>query len=117
MPIQFDSYDESAGQIDLTEGSNAYLILSFLAEHPDQGFTPSEIHDAMDIAYGSVGPTLARLEKRGLVRHKPPYWALGHDDHLATYAGMHSTIEAIEERFGPEDPDDWLQNAEPVEDA
>ena len=117
MPVQFDSYDEDVGRIDLSEGSNARTILSFLAEHPEQGFTPSEIHDAIDVPYGSIGPTLSRLEKRGLVQHKAPYWALGHEDHLATYARMHSTIEAIEERFGSEDPDDSLQNAEPVEDA
>lgn len=103
--------------MNLDERSNAHTIISFLAEHPDQGFTPAEIHDATEIAYGSVGPTLARLEERGLVRHKAPYWAIGHEEDLAIYAGMHSTIEAIEERFGPEDPDDWLQNAEPVDDV
>jgi predicted transcriptional regulator len=114
MPVQFDTYDAEKGRIDLTEGSNATMILTFLAEHPEQGFTPGEIHESIDIAYGSVGPTLKRLAERGLVRHKAPYWAIGHDDHLATYAGMQSTIDAIEERFGAEDPDDWLQNAEPV---
>jgi hypothetical protein len=31
-------------------------------------------------------------------------------------AGMQSTVEAIEERFGSEDPDDWLMNAEPIND-
>lgn len=117
MPVQFDTYDEDVGRIDLSEGSNAHTILSFLADHPEQGFTPGEIHDATEIAYGSVGPTLARLKQRSLVQHKAPYWALGHDEHLATYAGTHSTIAAIEERFGPEDPDDWLQHAEPVDDT
>lgn len=61
--------------------------------------------------------TLKRLEQRGLVRHKAPYWAIGHDDHLATYAGMQSTVEAIEERLETEDPDDWLANAEPVDES
>lgn len=117
VPVEFDTYEEGAGRMDLSEGSNARAILSFLAEHPDQGFTPTEIHESIGIAYGSVGPTLARLEERGLVRHKAPYWSIGHGDHLATYAGMRSTTEAIEERFGPEDPDDWLENAEPVDDG
>lgn len=116
MPVQFDTYDEDTSRMDLNEGSNAHAILSFLAEHPDQGFTPTEIHEATEIAYGSVGPTLKRLEERKLVRHKEPYWSIGHDDHLATYTGMRSAIEAIEERFGSEDPDDWLSNAEPVDD-
>lgn len=69
MPVQFDTYNEDVGRIDLSDGSNAHSILSFLADHPEKGFTPSEIHD----------------------------------EHFATYTGMHSTIEAIEERFGPED--------------
>ena len=116
MPVQFDSYDEDKGRIDLTEGSNAYAILSFLAQHPEQGFTPTEIHETTEIAYGSVGPTLKRLEERNLVRHKEPYWSIGHEDHLAMYAGMQSTVEAIEERFGSEDPDDWLMNAELISD-
>lgn len=115
MPVPFDTYDEENGRMDLSEGSNAWTILAFLGEYPDQGFTPTEIHEATDIAYGSVGPTLKRLEERELVRHKEPYWAIGHDDHLATYAGMRSSIDAIEERFGPEDPADWLMNAEPID--
>lgn len=117
MPVQFDTYDEGTGRMDLNEDSNAYTILSFLASHPDQGFTPTEIYETTDIPSGSVGPTLTRLEERDLVRHKTPYWSIGHDDHLAMYSGMRSTITAIEERFGPEDPDDWLSNAEPVDDT
>jgi predicted transcriptional regulator len=117
MPVEFDTYEEETGQMDLSEGSNAHAILSFLAERPDQGFTPTEIHESVEIPYGSVGPTLARLEERELVRHKAPYWSIGHGDHLATYAGMRSTIEATEERFGPENPDDWLEAAEPVNDG
>jgi len=117
MPVQFDTYDENTGAIDLTEGSNAHTVLSFLAEHPDQGFTPKEIHQETNIPYGSVGPTLNRLEEHGLVRHKEPYWAIGDPDQLSSYAAMESTITAIEERLGSEDPDDWLGNAEPVNDT
>lgn len=115
MPVQFDAYDETRGRIDLSEGSNAHTILSFLAEHPDQGFTPTEIHEATEVPYGSTGPTLKRLGERDLVRHKEPYWAIGSDEALATYGGVRSTIEAIEARLGPEDPDDWLEHAEPVD--
>lgn len=117
MPTHFDAYDEEAGRIDLREGRNAHTILSFLAEHPEQGFTPTEIHDATEIPYGSIGPTLKRLEARDLVRHKEPYWAIGSDEQLALYAGMHATIDAIEARFGAEDPDEWLADAEPVDDS
>ena len=115
MPVQFDAYDENKGAIDLDEGSNAHTIVSFLAEHPAQGLTPKEIHEATDIPYGSIGPTLKRLEERGLVRHKAPYWAIGDAENLATYAAMESTIAAIEERYGSENAEDWLEHAEPVD--
>lgn len=116
MPVHFDTYDENTGAIDLTEGSNAHTVLSLLAEHPNQGFTPKEIHQETNIPYGSVGPTLKRLEEHDLVRHKEPYWAIGDPEHLSQAAGMESTLTAIEGRYGPEDPEDWLENAEPVDD-
>lgn len=52
-----------------------------------------------------------------MISHKEPYWAIGRDEDLAVYAGMQSTIEAIDARLGPEDPDDWLANAEPVDES
>lgn len=64
-----------------------------------------------------IGPTLKRLEERDLVRHKEPYWAIGDADHLSTYAAMESTISAIEARYGSENPEDWLDNSEPVDDT
>ncbi|MDZ7850701.1 MAG: helix-turn-helix domain-containing protein [Halodesulfurarchaeum sp.] len=115
MPVTFDTYDENKGSIDLSEGSNAYAILSFLAEHPDQGFTPREVQTETGLPYGSIGPTLKRLEERDLVRHKEPYWAIGETEHLSTYAAMESTISAIESRYGSENPKDWLDNSESVE--
>lgn len=115
MPVEFDAYDESEGRIDITEGSNAHAVLSHLSEHPDQGFTPAEIHEATDIPYGSVGPTLQRLRERDLVAHKEPYWAIGDAEALATYAGMRSTIVSIEERYGPEDPADWLSDTDALD--
>jgi DNA-binding transcriptional ArsR family regulator len=103
MPVQFDDYDESAGRFDLSEGTNAHAILSFLAGQPELGFTPKEIHEATGVARGSVGTTLKRLEERELVKHKGDYWAAGEDDRLAVYAAMALGFEAIEERYG----EDW----------
>jgi hypothetical protein len=60
--------------------SNSYVILSFLAEYPEQGFTPTEIHENVDIPLGSIGPTLQRLEERELVRHRGSYRAITPDD-------------------------------------
>ena len=76
MPVEFEEYQNSNDDDDLDwtlrEGSNAHLILSFLAEHPDQGFTPKEIHEATGVTRGSVGKTLQRLADRQLVRHAEP---------------------------------------------
>lgn len=100
MPVQFDQYEAHAAGNDwpVREGSNAHRILRFLLEHPDTGFTPSEIAEATDVPHGSVGPTLQRLEARDLVRHKEPYWAAARDDRLAAYEGMLLSLDALADR-------------------
>lgn len=113
MPVDFEQYDpdgERAG-LQLTEDSNAYAVLEFLADHPGQGFTPKEISEHTGIPRGSVGTTLSRLEDRQLVRHKEPYWAIGTDDRLATYAGMIHGLDAADARFDDDEWEDWEQTA------
>jgi len=89
MPIGIDRFEEEpADVLDLQEGTHPYQILQFLAEHGDQAFTQTEIHDATGIKRGSVGAALSRLEDRGLVRHRGRYWAIGEDDRLASYAAQ-----------------------------
>lgn len=116
MPVEFEDYREAtadeAFDWTLREGSNAHAILAFLAEHPEQGFTPKEIHEATGVTRGSVGKTLQRLEERQLVRHAEPYWAIGRDDRVATYLGMVSSLDAIGEREGTEDYEEWREAAE-----
>lgn len=99
MPVQFDEYEALADEVDrpIREGSNAHRILSFLLDHPGTGFTPSEIAERTAIPRGSVGPTLHRLEARGIVRHKEPYWAAATDDRLASEAGMLASLRALAE--------------------
>lgn len=113
MPVDFERYDPAADDrgLRLTEGTNAHAILQFLAEHPGRGFTPKEIADATDVPRGSVGTTLTRLEDRDLVRHKEPYWAIGHDDRLGAYSAMIHGLEAASDRFGEEDWGEWESTA------
>jgi transcription initiation factor IIE alpha subunit len=89
MPISIDQFDEGPGDVlDFQEGTQPYRILRFLAEHSDQAFTQTEIHEATGIKRGSVGAALSRLEDRGLVRHRGRYWAIAEDDRLASYAAQ-----------------------------
>lgn len=74
MPVRFDDYEDHTNDAEWTlqSGSNAHRIVSFLLDHPETGFTPSEIAAETDVPNGSV-PTLQRLHRHGLVRHKEPY--------------------------------------------
>ncbi|MDY6819496.1 MAG: helix-turn-helix domain-containing protein [Halobacteriales archaeon] len=101
MPIDIDRFEEEPPNVlDLQEGTQPYQILRFLAENDDQAFTQTEIHEATDIKRGSVGAALSRLEDRGLVRHKGRYWAIGEDDHLASYAAqMHASSTATTDDY------------------
>ena len=90
--------------------SSAYTILAFLATHPETGFSPKEIHEATGLSRGSIGTTLRRLEDRGLVRHKEPYWAIDRRGTEA-YEGVLTSLRRIEALtaydWGDEDPSDY----------
>lgn len=80
--------DDPSDVLNFQEGTQPYRILQFLAEHADQAFTQTEIHEETGIKRGSVGAVLSRLEDRGLVRHRGRYWGIGDDDRLASYAAQ-----------------------------
>lgn len=101
MPISIDRFEaETEETLDVTEGTQPYRILKFLAERPAQAFTQTEIHDATDITRGSVGAVLSRLEERDLVRHKGRYWAIGTDDRLASFAAQWLSRKSIATHYG-----------------
>lgn len=112
MPINVEEYEkQDENRLKLTSGTNADTIMQFLSAHPEQGFTPKEIYEATGVKRGSVGVVLRRLEKRDLVRHIDHYWTLGEDQHLATYAAMYHSMDALNDRFGEEDIDEWIAHA------
>lgn len=89
MPISIDQFESEPEEVlDFQQGTQPYQILQFLAEHDEQAFTQTEIHEATGIKRGSVGAVLSRLEARGLVRHRGRYWAIAPDDRLASYAAQ-----------------------------
>lgn len=105
MPVNFDEYRDTrddVGDLPIDPTSNAYEILSYLATHPDLGFRPAEIREHVDVPAGSVNPTLARLEERGLVEHESPYWSAGDDDRLAALDGTVASMRAFEDRYDDE---------------
>lgn len=108
MPIDIEQFEEGS-DTELHAGgeTNAEIILSFLARHSKQAFTPKEIHTATDVARGSVGVVLSRLEDRGLVRHRGDYWAINDEGDPDTTLSALGTARAVTDRFGDEDPDDW----------
>jgi DNA-binding transcriptional ArsR family regulator len=114
MPIDIERFEQGK-ETELRSGgtTNAGAILSFLASRPDQAFTPKEIHIATDVARGSVGVVLSRLEDRGLVRHRGEYWAVADVDDVEKTLSAMGTARAVTERFGPEDPEEWGPGVDP----
>ena len=108
MPIDIERFEtEPDDTLRATGPTNAEVILSFLASHPDQAFTPREIHHETQIPRGSVGVVLSRLEDRELVRHRGEYWAIEEDADIDRTLTAMTTARAVTDRFGPEDPDEW----------
>lgn len=108
MPIDIDRFEDETVEEPRSGGpTNAETILGFLAAQPDRAYTPKEIHEATDVARGSVGVVLSRLDDRGLVRHRGDYWAVSDADDVATTLDSMGVARTVTDRFGPEDPDDW----------
>lgn len=108
MPIDIERFeDDPVEELRANGRTNAEEILSFLASSSDRAFTPKEIHEATDVARGSVGVVLSRLEDRGLVRHRGEYWAIADDEDVEKTLSAMATARAATDRLGPEDPDEW----------
>jgi predicted transcriptional regulator of viral defense system len=112
MPIDIETFESSPeDRLQHSGETNADRVMRFLAAHPDQAFTQSEIRDATDVKAGSISVVLSRLEDRGLVRHKGTYWALGEADEVTAYTSIVESTRAANDRFGEEDMDEWLEYA------
>jgi DNA-binding transcriptional ArsR family regulator len=121
MPVDFDEYDAANTDIEwaLDPESNAYAVLAFLPRNPETGHTPKEIHEATDVPRGSVGTTLKRLEDRGLLRHKEPYWAVdraGIETDEAVLTSRRTTENTTTYDWGEADPADYRIGLDAVTD-
>jgi predicted transcriptional regulator of viral defense system len=108
VPIGIDRFEEDdEAELRADGHTNAERILAFLSANSEQAFTPKEFHEATDVARGSVGVVLSRLESRELVRHRGAYWAIDPDAEIDATLTSFSSARSATERFGPEDPEEW----------
>ena len=68
--------------------------------------------EATGVGEHSIHPVLNRLEERGLVRHREPYWATGGLEEVDRARVFSSTAEFLDDLLGPERRDEWLRAAE-----
>ena len=121
MPISEDEFrtiDEETPTIDLASDTTQGTIYRYLLENADRAFRQREIVDGVDVPRGSVGPTLKRLERRGLVEHRGRYWKIGDAEHATTSAGLlgAATADELDGGFSDEEIDEWMETAvEPID--
>ncbi len=113
MPIEVDEFEKAPeNALEIDRDTNQWEVVEFLLEHKDKAFTPKEIETEVDVPDGSVGVLLSRLEEKGIVRHKGKYWTLEREDRLAGLSAMVATTEALNDRLGEEEMDEWTEHAE-----
>ncbi|MGQ3412531.1 MarR family transcriptional regulator [Natrinema sp. LN54] len=110
MPIDIETFDESSSD-ELNTLTNGEMVVRFLATNDDKAYTPSEIAERIDIKKNSIGTVLSRLEDRNLVRHKGDYWAIGERETVRDAYRTHRIMEALDERYGEEDLEEWREHA------
>ncbi len=109
----------SGGSIDINEFDSAdpdefegtdktERVIEFLATHDDRAWKAATIAERTGIGADAVSSLLSRLKKRGLVRHKSPFWAITDDEQrLERARSVHAATERYDEQFGEEDPEEW----------
>jgi len=109
MPISIEEFESHNSE---TRETNAERVLRFLAENRDKAYKALEIAKAADVNENSIHPVLNRLEQRGLVRHREPYWAIGDLDAVRNAVVFSSTTQFLDEVLGSESREEWLTAAQ-----
>ncbi len=105
MPIDIDTFERESGFEE--EPTNAARIVAFLQSNDDKAFRRQEIADATGIDPNAVSAVLSRLKKRDVVRHKPPYWAIGDTERVAVARTLSQSISTLNEQLGTEPMEEW----------
>lgn len=108
MPISIDEFESrDSGERE----TNAERVVRFLSRNRDRAYKAIEIAEATDISENSIHPVLNRLEKRGLIRHREPYWAIGDLEDVRDAMILSSTSEFLDDSLGSESREVWLTAA------
>jgi Mn-dependent DtxR family transcriptional regulator len=100
--INIDEF-ENADADDFEERNDTERIVLFLDEHDDRAWKAASIAERLGLETDAVSAILSRLKKRGLVRHKRPYWAITDDkERLETAYRLHRHHETADEHYGEE---------------
>lgn len=108
MPIsidEFESRDPDRGE------TNSERVVRFLARNRDKAYRAVEIAEATDVEENSIHPVLTRLEERGLVRHREPYWAISDLEAVRDATVFGSTASFLDDELGAESREEWLTAA------
>jgi len=106
---EFESRDPDDGE------TNAERIVRFLARNSEKAYKATEIAQATEITENSIHPVLNRLEERGVVRHRKPYWAIGDPEAVQDAMVFSSTAEFLDDTLGSESRAEWVTAAETAE--
>lgn len=114
MPISIDEFESRDPE---KRETNAERVVRFLARNRDKAYKAIEIAKATDIKENSIHPVLNRLEERGLIRHREPYWAIGDLEKVRDAMMFGSTAEFLDESLGRESREEWLSAAQEDEES
>ena len=109
MPIPIDEFESGEGARSET---NAERVVRFLVRNRDKAYRATEIASETGVAENSIHPVLNRLKDQGLVRHRPPYWAIGDLDAVREAAAFSGIVEFLDDELGEGRRSEWLDAAE-----
>jgi predicted ArsR family transcriptional regulator len=94
---------ENADADEFEERNDTERIVRFLDENDDRAWKAATVADRLGLEADAVSSILSRLKRRGLVRHKRPYWAItDDDDRLRSAYRLHRQHERADDQYGEE---------------
>ena len=105
--IDIDEF-ENADADEFEERNDTERIILFLDKNDDRAWKAATIAERLELETDAVSALLSRLKKRGLVRHKRPYWAITDDEErLKSAYRLHRHHETADDQYGEERIEDF----------